>query len=101
MRLCKKEFFENLRFLEGYMEEDSILLLYLLEKANKWVHTEKIMYFWRECPESVTRAKFNPKKFSFVMVSYIRAKFFEERHLKKLKKTLFKGIYGPMYILLL
>ena len=30
--------------------------------------------------------KFNPKKFSFVMVSYIRAKFFEERHLEKLKR---------------
>ena len=86
MRLCKKELFENLRFIEGYMEEDSMLLPYLLEKVNKWVRTDKIMYFWRECPESVTRAKFNPKKFSFVMVSYIRAKFFDERHSKKLKK---------------
>lgn len=90
MRLCKKELFEDLRFLEGYIEEDSMLLPYLLEKINKWVRTDAVMYFWLEREKSVSRTLFNPKTFDYVMVSYVRATFFEKKCMPKMKKHFYK-----------
>lgn len=85
MRLCKSELFDNLRFMEGYTEEDSLLLPFLWERADKIVRTKQKMYYWMERYGSITRQGFTPKKFDFIMVSYMRAKFFEERCLEKMK----------------
>ncbi len=86
MRLCKKELFEDLRFVNGYFEEDSMLLLYLLEKTNKWVRTSDVLYYWTERLGSITRRGFTPKRFHFIMVSYVRTEFFKERHLEKMRE---------------
>lgn len=84
MRLCKRKLFENLRFKEGYIEEDSMLLMPLLAVANKISKVYVPLYFWNENPQSVTRKKFNYKRFSFVQVSYERIIFFDKREDKRL-----------------
>lgn len=83
MRVCKKDIFYQLRFKEGYIEEDSILLPYIWESVSKWVRTNEKMYFWTERKGSVTRSDFCANDFSRVMVCYIRADFFESRNRKE------------------
>lgn len=80
MRLCKKEVFDSLRFQEGFIEEDSMILPYILERANQIAKVKIPLYYWTENPNSVTRVSFNPKRFAFVKVSSERVRFFESRH---------------------
>lgn len=86
MRLCKVKLFGNLRFKEGYIEEDSILLLPLLEKASSISKVNLPLYFWTENPNSVTRVAFNYKRFAFIQVSYERVQYFEKRNDERLSK---------------
>ena len=83
MRLCRKKIFEELRFKEGYIEEDSLILPFVWEITDKWVRTDAEMYFWTERYGSISRSEFNAKVFDRVMVCYVRAEFFEERKIKK------------------
>ena len=83
MRVCKKHIFEDLRYKEGYIDEDSMILPYIWEKTNKWVRTNEVLYFWTERKGSVTRSEFCEKDFARIMVSYVRAEFFEERKIIK------------------
>ncbi len=82
MRLCKVSVFETLRFKEGYIEEDSMLLPYLWENAEKLVRTRQKLYYWTERTGSVTRQGFTTKSFDYIMVSYVRMKFFEKKGIK-------------------
>lgn len=84
MRLCRSNVFDNLRFKAGMIEEDSVLLLPLLEKSNKISKVDLPLYFWTENPQSVTRCKFSPKRFAFVDVSLFRFNFFKNRRDKRL-----------------
>ena len=86
MRLCKAKLFDNLRFKEGYIEEDSMLLLPLLERASAISKVNLPLYFWTENPNSVTRVAFNYKRFAFIQVSYERVRFFEKRYDERLSK---------------
>ncbi len=93
MRVCKNHIFEDLRYKEGYIDEDSMILPYIWEKTGKWVRTNEKLYFWTERKGSVTRSDFCEKDFARIMVCYIRAEFFEER---KIKKQL--GIYAKQFM---
>lgn len=86
MRLCKAKLFDNLRFKEGYIEEDSMLLLPLLERASAISKVNIPLYFWTENPESITRVPFNHKRFAFIQVSYERVLFFEKRSDERLSR---------------
>ena len=86
MRLCCRSIFDDLRFKEGYTEEDSMILPYILEQTETIYKLKIPLYFWTENPLSVTRMDFNAKRFSYIMVSYERVCFFHSRNNKRLEK---------------
>lgn len=47
MKLFKRDFFEELRFPVGKNVEDNFLMYKLLLKANRVIHTEKCIYWYR------------------------------------------------------
>lgn len=78
MKLYKSELFNDLRFREGYIEEDMVLLPKLLEKADYIARITLPLYFWTVREGSVTRSGFNENSFAFIQVSYENALFFEQ-----------------------
>ncbi len=83
MKLYKREIFENYRIPEGYVEEDSMTLPYILERAKKIAKTDLKLYHWRVTPGSVTRSGFTPKQFAFIQVCNSNIEFFKIRKMKE------------------
>lgn len=97
MKLYKRQIFDGLRIPEGYIEEDSLVLPYVLERAKRIAKSDLKMYHWRETPGSVTRSGLTAKSFAYIEVSRSQAEFFSQRgqrdvadHFKKefLQRTL-------------
>ncbi len=86
MKLFKREIFDDFRIPEGFIEEDSLALPYILERSSKIVKTDLQLYFWRNTPGSVTRAEFSAKRFAFIEVSFRNAEFFALKGYKKIVK---------------
>ncbi len=86
MKLYKTELFDTIRFREGYIEEDSVLLPKLLEKADYIARIKLPLYFWTVREGSVTRSGFNGNSFAFLRVSYENALFFEQTGIDSQKK---------------
>ena len=79
MKLFKKEIFDGLRLSEGFIEEDSMSLPHILERAEKIARSEAKLYHWRITPGSVTRSGLTEKSFAYIEVSRYQAEFFAER----------------------
>ena len=79
MKLYKKEIFDGLRIPEGFIEEDSMSLPLILERARTIVRSEARLYHWRVTPGSVTRSGFTAKAFAYIEVSRFQAEFFAAR----------------------
>lgn len=79
MKLYKSEIFDGLRMREGYTQEDSMALPYVLERADKIVRTPAKLYHWRVTPGSISRSGFNKTAFDYIEISYCWAEFFSER----------------------
>lgn len=86
MKLYKTQLFDGLRFIEGYIEEDSVLLPRLLERANNLARIKLPLYVWTVREGSVTRSGFNKNSLSFIRVSYENALFFEQIGIKSQKR---------------
>ena len=79
MKLYKKKIFDGLRIPEGYIEEDSMMLPLILERADRIARSENKLYHWRITPGSVTRSGFTEKSFAYIEVSRFQAEFFSQR----------------------
>ena len=79
MKLFKREVFRDLRIPEGYIEEDSMVLPFILERAATIARVRLPLYHWRETPGSVTRSGLSAKSFAYIEVSRFQAEFFRER----------------------
>lgn len=79
MKLFQKEVFDGLRIPEGFIEEDSMSLPHILERATKIARSEEKLYHWRITPGSVTRSGLTEKSFAYIEVSRYQAEFFAER----------------------
>lgn len=93
MKLFKKELFDNLRIPEGYIEEDSMSLPLILERAQRIVKSNEKLYYWRETPGSVTRSGFTPKSFAYIEVSRFQAEFFRQRSSSQAKYCIKEYLY--------
>lgn len=79
MKLFKREIFEGMRIPEGFIEEDSMVLPMILERAGKIARVKLPLYHWRETPGSVTRSGLSRKSFAYIEVSRFQAEFFRKR----------------------
>lgn len=79
MKLYKKEIFTGLRMREGYVQEDSMVLPYVLERTGRIVRTRDQLYHWRVNPESISRSAFSERDFDYIELSKVWADFFRKR----------------------
>lgn len=79
MKLFKRKIFDGLRIPEGYIEEDSMALPMILERAPRIAQSRLPLYHWRVTPGSVTRSGLTEKSFAYIEVSRFQAEFFAQR----------------------
>lgn len=80
MKLYKREIFADIRIPEGFIEEDSMVLPLILERAKAYAHVKLPLYHWRETPGSVTRSGLTARSFAYIEVSRFQAEFFQKRN---------------------
>lgn len=79
MKLYKKKVFNEFRMREGYTQEDSMALPYVLERADTIVRCKQKLYHWRETQGSISRSTFNKTNFHYIDAAQFQAEFFLER----------------------
>lgn len=103
-KLYKKEVFDNLRFEEGKLFEDTIIMIPTFLKASKIGYTDKVFYYYFQNRQgSIMNYDFTPKYFTAsiqhvylslrnsnaIEASYI----FEQHYLRELMKMYNKVLY--------
>ncbi len=83
MKLYHRNIFNGYRIPNVRLHEDSLALPYTLERANKIIKTNYVLYHWRNTPGSLSRSKFNVKDFQWITIAYSNAEFFIKRKNKK------------------
>jgi len=87
-KLYKNSMFDNLRFKKGKINEDEFIFHRIFYNCNKYVYTNKIMYYYRKTEGSIIRSPFSVKKLDIIAAYEDRLMFVKEKGLKKLyKKT--------------
>lgn len=79
MKLYKKEIFDGLRMEVGRVQEDSLVLPYVLRRAKRIVKMKLPLYHWRVTPGSISRSGFNRQEFDRIHVTCRWIEFFEDR----------------------
>ena len=64
---------------EGYVQEDSLVLPYVLERIGTLAKTEIPLYHWRVTEGSISRSAFGVRDFDYLQVSFCWAEFFAAR----------------------
>lgn len=68
IKLYKKELFDDLRFPRGQLFEDGATNFILLQKAKRYIKSNKIAYFYFQDGTSITRGGFKEKDFDILIV---------------------------------
>lgn len=76
-KLYKRELFEYIRFPKGKIHEDEFTTHKLLYKSKKLVYTNKVLYFYRQTPNSIMNSKFNKKRLDILDAMQERLEFAE------------------------
>lgn len=85
MKLYKSQIFSDFRMHEGYTQEDSMALPFVLERAKSIVRCRDKLYHWRWTPGSITRSSFSKRDFDMIEVYYCWTQFFTSRKSKQTK----------------
>ena len=79
MKLFKREIYDGVRMRVGSTQEDTLMLTWMLERAEKIAAIDLPLYHWRETPGSVSRSAFDARNFHYIDVAYSFARFFVDR----------------------
>ncbi len=89
MKLYRKDVFSAYRLKEGYVNEDSIALPYILNNSNIVSMVTTPLYYWRERRGSLSRDGITSKLFSYIAVDYFTAEFFANEFKNKKQRSVF------------
>lgn len=84
-KLYKKKLFEGIRFEEGRIHEDSIIIHDLFYKCNKVTHIKCCLYSYLMRENSITSSSFTIKNLDGIYALKKRMDFFYEKNLMDLK----------------
>lgn len=96
-KMYKKECFENIKFPFGKIHEDEFTTYKVLYACKKIVVSTKVLFFYRNTPNSIMNKKFSRKRLHVIEAYDEAIAFYEERKEKELKKL---TIICYLYILL-
>lgn len=75
-KIFNKNIFDNVRFPEGQIYEDSTVAPYLLDSAKRIVCLKESYYFYRTNPQSTTQRSFSIKNFDYLLLYKDRIDYF-------------------------
>lgn len=85
-KLFRKSLFNEIRFPKGLIFEDFYTVPRLFDKANRIVHINEPLYFYRqENDSSITHSQFSPKRLEYYTVSDSVDKFLQKNYPALLK----------------
>lgn len=84
-KLYKKELFNGLIFPVGKVHEDEMIAHELLYRSNKIIFVEEKLYYYLQRENSIMGKKYNISRLDIIDAMRIRANFFYEKNLKKLR----------------
>ncbi|WP_187117131.1 glycosyltransferase family 2 protein [Candidatus Stoquefichus massiliensis] len=61
-KLYKRSLFDEIKFPEGEINEDIVILPLIFKKCSRIVHVSKPLYYYCKNGESITRSGYSPKK---------------------------------------
>ena len=83
-KLINRKIFDNIKFEEGRIHEDEIIIHRMLYLANKLVFVNKRMYVVNRSEGSITRSKYSLKRLDYLYALEDRIQFYTNLKLKKL-----------------
>ena len=99
-KLYKRELFDEIRFMEGYIFEDEDAVPQLIHKSKQVCLIEIPLYYYRQRPESIMSAKFSIKNLDIIPICEKRISlFFEWAVPKELYETAVKDYYRHLLTL--
>ncbi len=84
-KIYKSEIFSNIRFEEGTIFEDTLIVPFLYHKAQKVIISQNVCYFYYQGGTSTTRSHFSLKKLQIIYVCDLLRKFYIENDLTETK----------------
>lgn len=81
--IYKKELWENIRYPDGRVNEDSVVAYQLIDKAKRCGHLDKEYYYYRKTDSGICQsAIFKPNiRFDLILASQDRLKFAEQKNM--------------------
>lgn len=79
-KLYRREIFNNIRYPKGKIYEDLFTTYKLINEANTVGYINKIGYYYRITPNSITNSSFNDNKFDLMEASEEVIKFTEDNY---------------------
>lgn len=77
-KLYKRELWNDLLYPKGKIHEDEFVICNLIQKSNKIVYTDKVLYYYVQHKSSITGNGYNEKTFDKFEAFEKRANFFKE-----------------------
>lgn len=80
-RVYKKELWENIRFPDGRIFEDSVVALYITEKAKRCGTIDKELYYYRNNPSGICNTTLlnSKKRFDYILACEDRLQFAKDK----------------------
>lgn len=81
--IYKKELWENIRYPDGRVYEDSVVAYQIIDKASRCGHIDKEYYYYRKTDSGICQsAIFKPNvRFDLILASQDRLKFAEQKNM--------------------
>ncbi len=76
-KLFSRDIFTNLRFHEGRLYEDALILPYCIQKAKRVTYTAEPLYYYFQSPNSITRGKISKKHYDMIQAEKDRIAFYK------------------------
>lgn len=70
--------FDQISFPEGKLYEDEYVTYRLFDRANQVAMTDKVFYYYRSSPNSITHKSFSEREFDRIDASLIKVNFIEK-----------------------
>lgn len=98
-KLYKREIFDNIRYPLNKLNEDVFILMDIIEKANKIVFNPKPKYFYIQRQNSITKKKFDTRKWDCIKAWENNLNFVKSKYPKHIKVIEYKYIGAYLYLL--
>lgn len=97
-KLYKRHLFDNTRFPEGTLYEDTIAIPKVIDNAGRIVWSADVTYAYYMRPGSTMRAVYNNKTYQYVQITKELMEWVEDKHPELVKAALSRFVWANIYV---